>query len=45
MGQNGAMYFPLTITAAGIVVSFFTTFFATNFMKVTEKTVERTLKI
>lgn len=42
--SNGAMYFPLTITAAGIIVSFITTFFATNLMKVNEKNVESTLK-
>lgn len=41
---NGAMYFPLTITAVGIIISFFTTFFATNFQTVTEKNVESVLK-
>jgi H+-translocating diphosphatase len=39
-----AMYFPLTITAVGIVVSFFTSFFATNFWRVTHDTVENTVK-
>jgi len=42
---DGAMYYPLTITAVGIVASFFTTFFATNFMTVNEKNVEWTLKV
>jgi Na+/H+-translocating membrane pyrophosphatase len=39
-----AIYFPLCVTAIGILVSFITTFFATNFMTVTEETVERTVK-
>ena len=38
------MLFPLLITAAGIIVSFVTSFFATNFMKITENTVERAVK-
>jgi inorganic pyrophosphatase len=42
--SHGAMYFPLTVTAAGIIVSFVTTFFATNIQKVNEKNVESTLK-
>lgn len=44
MTNPGAMYFPLMVTAAGILVSFVTTFFATNFMSVTYDTVESTLK-
>jgi Na+/H+-translocating membrane pyrophosphatase len=39
------MYFPLLITAAGIWASFFTTFFATNFVRVTMDNVEHTLKM
>lgn len=39
-----AMYFPLMITAVGIIVSFVTSFFATNVMKVTESNVESTVK-
>ena len=39
-----AMYFPLLITAAGIIVSFVTSFFATNIMTVTHDTVERAVK-
>ena len=39
-----AMYFPLMITAVGIVASFFTSFFATNFTKVTHTNVENTVK-
>jgi Na+/H+-translocating membrane pyrophosphatase len=42
--EDGSVYFPLTITAAGIIVSFFTTFAATNFMKVNETNVESVLK-
>jgi H(+)-translocating pyrophosphatase len=38
------MYFPLMITAVGIIVSFFTSFFATNFTKVTMDNVESTVK-
>lgn len=41
---EGAVYFPLTITAAGILVSWVTQFFATNIQKVTEKNVESVLK-
>jgi flagellar biosynthesis protein FliQ len=33
-------YYPLTITAVGIIASFFTTYFASNFMSVNEKNVE-----
>jgi H(+)-translocating pyrophosphatase len=39
-----AMYFPLMITAAGILVSFVTSFFATNVWRVTFDTVESTVK-
>lgn len=44
MSAAGAVYFPMVITAVGIVVSFITTFFATTFTTVTEENVERTLK-
>jgi H(+)-translocating pyrophosphatase len=40
-----AMYFPLMITAVGIICSFFTTFVATNFTKVTEHNIELTVKL
>ena len=40
-----AIYFPLMITAAGILASFLTTLIATNFTKVTKETVERTVKV
>jgi H+-translocating diphosphatase len=40
-----AIYFPLMITAVGILVSFVTTFIATNVGRVTEDNVERTVKI
>jgi inorganic pyrophosphatase len=43
--NTDAMYFPLMVTAAGILASFFTTFVATNFTRVTKDTVERTVKI
>jgi len=39
-----AIYFPLMVTSVGILVSFVTTFFATNFAKVTADTVEKTVK-
>ena len=39
-----AIYFPLMITAVGIFVSFITSFFATNFSKVTMDNVEGTVK-
>ena len=39
-----AMYFPLMITAVGIIVSFITQFFATTFIKVRYDTVESTVK-
>jgi inorganic pyrophosphatase len=32
--SSGALFFPLFLTASGIIVSFFTTFFATHFMSV-----------
>jgi len=41
---ENAMYFPLLITAAGIIVSFITSFFATNVMQITPDTVERAVK-
>ena len=41
---EGAVYFPLMVTGAGILVSFVTTFFATSFTTVTMETVESTLK-
>lgn len=44
LNADNAMLFPLLITAAGIIVSFVTSFFATNLMKVTENTVERAVK-
>ena len=40
-----AIFFPLMVTAAGIIASFFTTFIATNIGKVTMGNVERTVKI
>lgn len=39
-----AMMFPLVITAVGILVSFVTQFFATNFRRVTFDSVESTIK-
>jgi Na+/H+-translocating membrane pyrophosphatase len=37
-GRNGAsLYYPLVITAFGLIGSFITSFFATNIMKVKEK--------
>lgn len=39
-----AMYFPLLITAVGIIVSFVTSFFATSFVKVRHDNVESTVK-
>jgi H(+)-translocating pyrophosphatase len=39
-----ATYFPLMITAVGIICSFFTTFFATNFAKVRKDNVESVVK-
>jgi inorganic pyrophosphatase len=40
-----AIYFPLMITAVGILASFVTTFIATNVGRVTEENVEKTVKI
>lgn len=42
--SDTAIWFPLTVTGAGILVSFITCLFATNFTTVTETTVERCLK-
>lgn len=42
--DEGALYFPLLITACGIFVSFITTFFATHFTTVTMDNIEKTLK-
>ena len=36
VAYQDAIYFPLMITAVGIIASFITTFFATNVFKVTE---------
>ena len=44
LNTENAMLFPLLITAAGIVVSFVTVFFATNLMTITENSVERAVK-
>ena len=44
LSTPNAMFFPLTITAVGILVSFVTSFFATNVWKVTHETVESTVK-
>jgi Na+/H+-translocating membrane pyrophosphatase len=41
---SDAIYFPLMLTAIGIIVSFITTFFATNFTKVRMDNVESTIK-
>jgi inorganic pyrophosphatase len=40
-----AIYFPLMVTAVGIIASFFTTFLATNVGRVTKDNVEKTVKI
>jgi H+-translocating diphosphatase len=42
--HHNAMYFPLMITAVGILVSFVTSFFATVFTKVKADNVESTVK-
>lgn len=42
--HQDAIYFPLFITGIGIVVSFVTTFFATNLFEVTEDNIENTVK-
>jgi H+-translocating diphosphatase len=39
-----AMFFPLLVTAVGILVSFVTTFFATNTRRVTASNIENTIK-
>ena len=39
-----AIYFPLIVTAVGIIASFFTTFFATHVQKVTHDNVETVVK-
>ena len=44
VNKSEAMFFPLAITAVGILVSFVTQFFATNFRRVTFNTVESTIK-
>lgn len=44
LNTTDAIYFPLLITAMGIVASFFTTFFATNIQKVTHHNVESIVK-
>lgn len=41
---SDAMYFPLMLTAVGILVSFVTTFFATHLTKVRMDNVETTVK-
>lgn len=43
--HTDAIYFPLLITAVGVVASFLTTFLATNFTRVTMTNVEKTVKI
>jgi H+-translocating diphosphatase len=43
--KSDAIYFPLMVTAVGIIASFFTTFLATNFGRVTMDNVEKTVKI
>jgi len=44
LNSSDAMYFPLMITAMGIIVSFITTFFATHLTKVRMDNVETTVK-
>ncbi len=44
VNNQGAMYFPLLITAAGIIISFFTTFFASHGPTITVDNVETVLK-
>ena len=44
LNTENAMLFPLLITASGIIVSFVTSFFATNIMKITMDSVERAVK-
>lgn len=43
-GTTDAIYFPLMITAVGILVSFVTTFFATNFTKIRFDNIESIIK-
>lgn len=43
--RSDAIYFPLMITAVGIIASFITTFLATNVGRVTKENVERTVKV
>lgn len=43
--HTDAIYFPLLITAVGVIASFLTTFLATNLGRVTKENVERTVKI
>ena len=43
--HTDAIYFPLLITAIGVIASFLTTFLATNLGRVTKENVERTVKI
>lgn len=42
--HQDAIYFPIIVASSGILVSFVTTFFATNFMKVTKDNIEDTVK-
>jgi len=44
VNTTDAMYFPLMVTSVGILVSFITTFFATNTRRVTETNIESTVK-
>ena len=44
ISSTNAMYFPLMVTSAGILVSFVTSFFATNVFKVNAHSVETTVK-
>jgi H(+)-translocating pyrophosphatase len=44
INTTNATYFPLMITAVGIICSFFTTFFATNIGRVTKNNVESKVK-
>lgn len=43
--HTDAIYFPLLITAVGVIASFLTTFLATNLGRVTKENVEKTVKI
>lgn len=44
VSTDDAMYFPLMITAVGILVSFITQFFATTFIRATMHNVESIVK-